>query len=187
MNKFLAIICFGIIIASCTEEVSFYPKPRGELRMTFPERVYSNYNDKCPYEFEIPQYFNVLKTDTTSCNRNIDLGQFNGTIFLTYLPVDSNLMMNIEYSRKLAYEHAQIADEIRESAFINPEQKAYGLSYDIVGNAASPFQFYVTDSSEHFLRGALYFNTAPNYDSIKPTLDYVKADILHLIETTTWK
>ena len=186
-NKWIFASLVALIsFQSCSEDVDFYPKPRGDLRLTFPDRVYSMYESDCPFSFEIPEYFAPRSLDT-SCNRNIEMGQFNATLFLTYLPVDSNLRLNIDYSRKLAYEHSVKADEIREVAYMNAGNQAYGLSYDIIGNAASPYQFYLTDSIDHFMRGALYFNTSPNYDSVKPSLDYIKEDIRHMIETTTWK
>ena len=185
--KWLFISMIALIsMQACSEDSDYYPKPRGDLRLSFPDRVYDIYESDCPFSFEIPEYFSPVALDS-SCNRNIDMGQFNATLFLTYLPVDSNLFMNIEYSRKLAYEHSVKADEIREVAYVNPSAQTYGLSYDIVGNAASPYQFYLTDSADHFMRGALYFNTSPNYDSVKPSLDYIKEDIRHMIETTSWK
>ena len=62
----------------------------------------------------------------------------------------------------------------------------YGLIFDIKGDAASEYQFHLTDSTSHFLRGSLYFNTAPNQDSIQPVLDFIKQDIAHLLETFEW-
>jgi gliding motility-associated lipoprotein GldD len=65
--------------------------------------------------------------------------------------------------------------------------KVYGLIYDIEGNTASSLQFYVTDSTKHFIRGALYFNVRPNIDSVKIVLEFLKKDVLHLIQTLQWK
>jgi len=63
----------------------------------------------------------------------------------------------------------------------------YGRIYEILGNTASQIQFYVTDSTKNFVKGALYFNTTPNYDSILPAIAYLKKDIVHLMETMSWK
>ncbi|MEX1003642.1 MAG: gliding motility lipoprotein GldD [Crocinitomicaceae bacterium] len=174
-----------LIVACGGEEVEFYPKPHGYMRLDFPEREYLRYEADCGYSFEIPQYFKVQ--DKEACNKDIVIDRFNASLFLTYLPVDTNLNMNIEYSRKLVYDHSIKADEIKEAQIRNPENKAYGMKYNIVGNAASPYQFYVTDSIHHFLRGALYFNVRPNYDSLKPSLEYIVKDIDNLIETVEWK
>lgn len=175
-----------LALSSCKEEIDYYPKPRGFMRLDFPERTYSIFTpDSCPYRFEIPDYFSVV--DKSNCNKDIQMERFNATLFLTYLPVDTNLNMNIEYSRKLAYDHSIKADAIAETQIVNSLEKAYGLKYDIQGNAASPYQFYMTDSANHFLRGALYFNVKPNYDSIRTSLSYIVEDLDHLLETVQWK
>lgn len=183
------IIGIGImsIFWACSEASSdYYPKPRGYMRLDFPERKYSIFApDSCPFQFETADYFRVVQKE--NCNSDIQMDRFNATLFLTYMPIDSNLMMNIEYSRKLVYEHSIKADAIEEVPVLNPKNSTYGLKYNIKGDAASPFQFYVTDSTHHFLRGALYFNVKPNYDSIRSSLDYVVEDIDQLLKTITWK
>jgi gliding motility-associated lipoprotein GldD len=93
----------------------------------------------------------------------------------------------MEDTRTLAYKHSIKADAIQEQVFLNPAEKVYGLIYRIEGNAASPMQFFLTDSTQHFLRGALYISEVPNIDSIKPVIDFLEPDIIRLIETTTWK
>jgi gliding motility-associated lipoprotein GldD len=79
------------------------------------------------------------------------------------------------------------AEGIEETPFIEREQKRFGMIYDLKGDVASAVQFYVTDSTTHFLRGSLYFNAAPNRDSLNPVIDFLREDIVHLIETTQWK
>jgi gliding motility-associated lipoprotein GldD len=69
----------------------------------------------------------------------------------------------------------------------NPEQHVYGMVYEIGGNAASSIQFHVTDSSQNFLRGALYFYAMPNADSLAPVISFVRSDIDHLLKTFKWK
>lgn len=186
-NKVLYAIVLLLTIASCEEEAyDYYPKPRGYMRLDFPDRQYAIFSpDSCPYQFEIPEYFRV--DDKLECNKDIQMERFNATLFLTYLPIDTNLMMNIEYSRKLVYDHSIKADAIDEIPIRDRARKAYGLKYNIKGNAASPYQFYVTDSAQHFLRGALYFNVKPNYDSIRTSLEYITEDIDYLLETVQWK
>ena len=184
----IALVYFlAIFISACggSEEYDYYPKPRGFIRLDFPENVYERYTSDCPYTFELPDYMEIIDKEN-SCHKDIVFERFNGIINLTYVPLDSNLMMNIELSRRLAYEHSGFADAIEEAVYMDPISHVYGLRYNIIGNAASPYQFYMTDSVNHFLRGALYFNTAPNYDSIKPSLDYVVKDIDYLIETIHW-
>ncbi|UKN03816.1 gliding motility lipoprotein GldD [Paracrocinitomix mangrovi] len=180
------LLILPIVMLACgSDDPEYYPKPRGFMRLEFPERVYHTYEGDCGYSFDIPEYFKVENKEG-SCNKDIVINRFNASIYLTYIPVDTNLLMNIEYSQKLVYDHSIKADEIMEARVINDENKAYGMKYNIVGNAASPYQFYVTDSSTHFLRGALYFNAAPNYDSLKPSLEYVLEDVDKMIETVKW-
>ncbi len=178
---------FLFLLASCGEEEGdYYPKPRGYMRLDFPERTYEIFNpDSCPYQFEIPEYFSII--DKSNCNKDIIMERFNATMFLTYLPIDTNLLMNIEYSRKLVYDHSIKADAIEEIPLVDPRRRAYGLKYNIKGDAASPYQFYVTDSTNHFLRGALYFNVKPNYDSIRTSLEYITEDIDNILETIHWE
>jgi len=80
-----------------------------------------------------------------------------------------------------------MADEISERMYENDSQKLYGMFYDLKGNVASQSQFYVTDSTKHFISGALYFETKPNYDSILPAINYIQKDMMHLIESLRWK
>lgn len=177
---------FVFFLPSCGEDVpEYYPKPRGYMRLEFPDKEFKQYEGDCGFSFEIPSYFSVVDKEV-GCNKDIIIERFNAQLFLTYVPVDTNLDMNVEYSRKLVYDHSIKADEIQEAVVRYPENRAYGMKYNIVGNAASPYQFYVTDSVDHFLRGALYFNARPNYDSLKPSLEYVLEDIDHLIETVSW-
>jgi len=91
------------------------------------------------------------------------------------------------YARALAYKHTLKADAITEKVFIKPEQNVYGTVYEISGNAASSLQFFLTDSTNHYLRGALYFNAEPNKDSLAPLIDFVREDIIVLIESFEWK
>ena len=186
MKHSLKYLVIGLMMIACgSDNPEFYPKPTGYMRLDFPEREYSYYEGDCAYSFEIPAYFEVVDKGM-GCNKDISISRFNASVFLTYIPVDTNLSMNIEYSRKLAYDHSIKADEIQEAVIGNTENRAFGMKYNIVGNAASPYQFYVTDSTDHFLRGALYFNSPPNYDSLKPSLDYIVEDIDKMITTVRW-
>ncbi|NOQ70675.1 MAG: gliding motility lipoprotein GldD [Crocinitomix sp.] len=188
MKISISIIMISLFfLASCGgDEGDYYPKPRGYMRLDFPERSYEIYSpDSCPYQFEIPEYFAVI--DKSNCSKTIIMDRFNAELYLTYQPIDSNLLMNIEYSRKLAYDHSIKADAIEEVSMIDPRRRAYGLKYNIKGDAASPYQFYVTDSTDHFLRGALYFNVKPNYDSIRTSLEYITEDLDNILETIHWQ
>lgn len=186
MSRIVFLFSLFLIVASCEENTDYYPKPRGYMRLDFPERIYSIFEkDSCPYQFEIPEYFDVQMKE--NWNSDVQLDRFNATLFLTYIAIDSNLIMNTEYARKLVYDHSIKADAIEEFVLIDAQNKTFGVKYDIKGDAASPYQFYLTDSTSHFLRGALYFNVKPNYDSIRTSLSYITEDLDNMLETTTWK
>lgn len=187
MNKQLVFVLVLFLAACGSGEVDYYPKPDGYLRLDFPERTYSRYVTNCTYSFEMPDYFEVVDRDSFCNMKDIVMERFNASLMLTYIPVDTNLASLIQKSRQFVYEHSPFADAIEETVVIDTARKAYGLKYKIEGDAASPFQFYLTDSTSNFLRGALYFNVAPNYDSIQSSLNYILEDLDRMINTVSWK
>lgn len=124
------------------------------------------------------------------CWLNLEFPQFKATVHLSYKDVSGpgmNLNRFLEDSRDFAIRHQIKATGLDETVVIRDSAKVYGLVYDIAGNTASSIQFYLTDSTKHCLRGALYFNTVPNIDSLKIVIDFIRKDILHLVQTTKWK
>ncbi len=118
---------------------------------------------------------------------NILFPSLNATIYLSYKPVHHNLQKFIEDSRTLVYKHTIKAEAINESLIRNDSSDVYGIFYDLKGNTASSLQFFVTDSTAHFLRGSLYFNAEPNKDSLAPVIRFIRQDVEHLINTLHWK
>lgn len=110
------------------------------------------------------------------------------TLYMTYQQVkENNLDSLLQDAQKLAYDHTIKANSIPEQPYINPDKDVYGMFYMINGNAATQAEFYVTDSINHFLNGALYFEAKPNFDSIYPAVMYLREDMRRLMETVTWK
>ncbi len=107
-------------------------------------------------------------------------------MFISYKPVNNNLNKLVEDARTMVYKHTVKADAINESRFRTPYNVS-GVYYEIGGNAASSVQFFVTDSTQHYLRGALYFNAQPNKDSLAPVVAFLKDDVVQLINTLHWK
>jgi gliding motility-associated lipoprotein GldD len=143
-----------------------------------------------PYNFQIPVYSNAGH-DSLNLKQldwvTIEVPANHAQIHLSYKTIDKNLGEYIEESRTLAYKHSQKASSIEEQIFINPSKKVFGTIYNIKGNAASPMQFYMTDSIKHFLRGSLYIKEIPNIDSLQPVIEFLNQDVIRLIETTEWK
>jgi gliding motility-associated lipoprotein GldD len=188
MSIRILLIISALLLASCHKE--YTPKPRGYFRIEFPKKAYHKLTQDLPYSFEIAQY-SKTSTDRDPGSQpgwiNITTPANKADIHISYAKLCHNLAKHIEESRKLAYDHSIKADAIQEQVYINPEQHVYGTIYFIDGNAASPVQFYLTDSTENFLRGALYIREVPNIDSLRPVIEFLKPDIIHLIETTRWK
>jgi gliding motility-associated lipoprotein GldD len=178
-------------LTACDEDEPVYsPKPRGYVRIRFPEKSYRMYDSICPYQFEIPVYSRIepdKHKGAEPCWLNLQFPQFRATVHLSYKAVDKNLDRYISDSHDFAKRHEIKATGLEESPIIRDSARVYGLLFDIAGNTASSVQFYMTDSTRHFLRGALYFNSVPNADSLKIVIDFLKQDILHLIQTTRWK
>ncbi|MEQ8909015.1 MAG: gliding motility lipoprotein GldD [Vicingaceae bacterium] len=186
--RYLIIFFLAISLLSCDDNQ--IPRPTGYFRIDLPKKAYKKIDTlPFPFQFELPQYAytNLERTKMDSNFLNIDFPRFGARIHMSYAPVGDQLPKLLEDSRALVYKHAVKAQDIAENQIVNPREEVYGMFYEIEGNAASGSQFYLTDSTDHFLRGALYFNVEPNYDSIAPVLTFVKQDIEHLIRTFNWK
>lgn len=188
LKSYLFLISIIIIIGSCTEK--FTPKPRGYFRIDFPEKSYQPLDDNYPFTFEYPVYAQIKPDETPGAEpywTNIVVNENKAAIHLSYKSVNGKLATLTEDSRDLVYKHAIKANAINEKIYTNPDTKVYGTLYEIKGNAASPYQFYLTDSTAHFLRGSFYISEQPNYDSLYPVIEFLKEDIIHLVETFSWK
>ncbi len=187
---FIITFFFTIIFISCSDETGT-PKPRAYFRIDLPEKSYHEYDTTFPYKFEYPVYSKIIpdwERKSEPYWLNIDFPKYKGRIHLSYKVVNNNLSEYIEQSRSFAQKHIPKANEINQEIYINDEYKVYGMIYDIKGSgAASTYQFYLTDSVKHFVRGALYFNMIPNNDSIAPVISFIKEDIKHMITTFEWK
>ncbi|MBL7753273.1 MAG: hypothetical protein JNM44_02265 [Chitinophagaceae bacterium] len=183
-----------LLFMSCREE-TYIPKPRGYFNIPFPEKKYTRFTQEgYPYSFEMPVYGKIEK-DSLFFNQkaenpwwiNIQIPELGGTIYLSYKEINgaNTLAKLLEDSYQMSHYHTKRADYINEPEF-HTASGVHGLYYDVGGNAASAFQFFATDSHNHFLRGALYFDVTPNADSLKPVNDFLRKDIVHLVETLNW-
>jgi gliding motility-associated lipoprotein GldD len=194
MNKinftYLIIILFlssFLALKSCKGRKNHIPKPPTYLKLELPPKNYNIYSDTiCSISFKIPDYFKVKNIAKQTCNKDIDLGPHNGSLHLSYIKMDTSLAAYINYALDKIDEHKIKATAILDSTFIQPEQGTYGTLFELQGNVASPFHFYLTDSTDVFLSGVVYFNTRPNYDSIRPVLNYVKKDLILFMQTVKW-
>lgn len=188
-SKLIIILFLSAILYSCGGD-EYTPKPKGYFRIDLPQKEYKTLESDCPFVFDIPTYTS-LKPDannpTQPCWFDLNFTSLNASIYLSYKSVNNDLNKFLEDSRTLAFKHTVKANDIDQKIISFPNKKVYGLIYSIEGNAASSYQFHLTDSTSHFIRGSLYFNNIPNQDSIQPVLDFVKEDISRIIESFEWK
>ncbi len=191
-NLFLKIVLISTIsitLSACSSDI-VVPKPSLYLRTEYPSQEYKPIEVDCPYSFEINKDYSIINVPNqlaNTCHREIDLGKLNGTFHLSYIKMEEPLSSYVNYINDKVEEHFVKASGKNVRNYVNPEKKVYGTIFEIQGNVATPIQFYLTDSTSQFFSGMLYFNSVPNYDSLKTSIDYVTKDLEHLINTFEWK
>jgi gliding motility-associated lipoprotein GldD len=187
----LAAFAILVVAFSCDRQSNYLPKPRGYFRIDLPEKVYSKVDTLEKYSFECPQYALVTPDPYSPDEKNwvnIEMPQFKGSIHLTHKLVNDNLGEYLEDVHTMVIKHLQKANGVRDSLIANEEHDVYGLLIEMDGKGvATPLQFYLTDSTRNFVRGALYFNFKPDNDSMQPVINFIREDIDHLINTFEWK
>ncbi|MFO7256117.1 MAG: gliding motility lipoprotein GldD [Bacteroidota bacterium] len=183
------LLTFACLAFSCQR--TYVPKPIGYNRLDLPEPAYHGMPDTLPYWFEYSKHAKILK-DTSYISDpewiEVYYPLMKATVHITYKPVKNNLELLKEYvddSYRLTSKHQIKAYAIDEVLVSTPSGKT-AIIEEIEGEVPSQFQFTVTDSTRHFLRGALYFNTKVQNDSLAPAIEYVKKDIMHMINTLEW-
>lgn len=179
LTSFLVIFLLNV---SCNNDLR--PKPNGQLLLEYPLSSYKLTATDCNYNFSVNA--NAILKKKGNCNFEINYPKMKATIYLSYKPVNNNINNLLKDAQKLTYKHVIKADNILEQAFINQNDKVYGMFYDVEGNAATNAQFYVTDSSKHFIDCSLYFYAKPNFDSIMPAVSYLKKDMKMMMESLKW-
>jgi gliding motility-associated lipoprotein GldD len=201
----------SIIVFSCNSP--YVPKPRGYFRIDFPERKYQVFDEPgYPYTFEYPVYAKIVKDSTFFDENpdnpywiNIDYPQFNGRMYLSYKTIGGSSVYKIKTATgykdsivrntfdglkdeayRMTYKHTLKATSIEDSLFVTTNHVA-GVYFNVGGNAATAKQFYVSDTGKHFLRGALYFDSAPNSDSLDVVNGFLQEDMKHMINTLRWR
>jgi gliding motility-associated lipoprotein GldD len=186
---FFALILMVFFFSGCEGE--YTPKPKGYNRIVLPEQEYQALPDTLPYFFEYSKHAKLQK-DTSWIAEDywmkIIYPQFDASIELTYKPLfnsDSLLYHFFETSYRLTSQHKTKAYSIEETGLVIPNGDM-AIVAELTGEVPSQMQFYTSDSTMHFLRGALYFKTATQNDSLKPVIEFIKEDILHLLMTLRW-
>lgn len=192
----LLTIAFILIISSCGKDRIAQPRPHQYPRITYPAQEYKSYvNDECPFVLDIPTYAKTTKKKllfdevaADPCWFDISLEQLNATIHCSYYPISKNNTLDklVNDAFTMASKH-NVKASFREEYVIKNKAGHSGLMFKINGPVATPFQFYMTDSTRHFLRGSLYFDERVNQDSISPIVDFIEEDLDVMLNSLEWR
>ncbi len=186
MIKLLKFNVLFVLLTGCQEAYS--PRPTGYFRISLPDTLYIAYeNPMCPYTFDINQQATVLPKKKNACWDDIHYKSIHSVIQLTYKPISGNLDTLLKDAKEFAFKHGIRADGISEHIYTDPSRQVFGILYEIYGNTATNYQFFVTDSNRHFLRGTAYVHSQPNIDSTGPVTHFLGREIRHIVETLNWK
>jgi gliding motility-associated lipoprotein GldD len=186
-NVFL--IC--IFLLNACQSRDYVPKPKAYNRIDLPEAQYQPLTEKHPYTFEYSKYA-YIRPDSSSIAEahwiHIIYPRFKADVQITYKSVQSDPKFFQEFAddaNTLVNKHMVKASYISDNLIKTPSGKT-AVVYELEGEVPSQFQFYISDSTQHFLRGALYFKTATKNDSLAPIIEFIKKDVIHLLNTCQW-
>jgi gliding motility-associated lipoprotein GldD len=189
MKRFFPLASLVLVCFAC--ETNWLPKPPGYNRIDLPRHEYNRLEEGYPYQFDFslqsqvePDSFNLNETEWI----NLNYKKLGAKVHLTYKKIDQNTefkaLSNDAFN--LTAKHQIKAYGIEEVVILTPNGYSAVVA-ELTGEVPTQFQFFVTDSTTHFLRGALYFNTALKNDSLAPVIEYIKIDLAHLINTVTFE
>jgi len=189
------VLLFFIGLASC-EDYTPVPKPRAYPRVEYPQKAYKTFDETyCAFTFDQPVYASI-EHDTTyfdekaknECWFNITVKQLNAKIFCSYNPIKSRADFDelVKDAYEMTNKHNVKASYIEELQVHRPADHVYGVVFNVEGPAASSYQFFLTDSTKNFLRGALYFNTEARPDSLAPVVQFMRQDLDRMVGTLKW-
>lgn len=190
MRKIVSILAVAALLVSCGKATA--PKPYGYYRITVPDTAYTDfdlYYPAYPYTFALSR--NAVVRPRTDVSEpywiNLFYPDLDATVHCSYKPVQNNLRELTDDALEFVYRNASFANAIPEQDYMHPEAHVYGVLFDLEGNTASSCQFFVTDSTSHFFRASVYCNCPPNADSLAPVYEYLRKDVVKMVETFEWK
>lgn len=174
---------------------TYTPKPTGYFKINLPAHQYQVFQEPgYPYAFQYPKYAQIVHDSSFFDDKpenpwwiNIDFPIFGAHIYISYKEIGKNSFEKLlTDAYKMTFKHSYKATAIEDSIF-KTSNGISGVFFRVGGNAATANQFFVTDSTKHFLRGALYFDTAPNEDSLSVVNAFLLQDMKHIVNTFQWK
>jgi len=187
-KKIVPLLLVAIAMVSCGRVTA--PKPYGYYRITVPDTAYTDFSSvypRYPYTFALSQNAQVQPRADEPYWINIYYPALDATIHCSYKSVQHNLRELTNDALEFVYRNASFASAIPEREYSHPEAQVYGVLFDLEGNTASSCQFFITDSTHHFFRASVYCNCPPNADSLAPVYNYLRKDVIRMVETFEWK
>jgi len=194
--RILIAVLVIFIIVGCTADKVYAPKPRMYPKVFYPEKEYITFEeDYCQLTFDMPAYARVMQERTffeeepaDPCWFDLELKDFNGNLHFSYYPVNDRKTFDELITDAFRFvEKHDIKANYRSETVLENKQGVSGILFDIEGPVATPIQFFLTDSTHHFVRASLYFNNKVEPDSMAPIYSFVREDILRIIESMEFK
>ena len=161
----------------------------GYYRIDLPKQTYQLWESECQYSFKVSEAAKMQASKKgKACHFDLVYGKYNATIYLSYLSIKDDLKALIDQEYAMREKHNAFSTGVDERVYIDSVNKVSALVFDVKGiRAATPLQFFATDSTQHFLRGALYFYNTPNNDSLAPVIAFIRRDLDTLVSSLRWK
>ena len=180
----MRIIFLALIVFSCNNNVNL-PKQKAYFAPEFEIPTYKKISLDCNYSFNINSQASI--NNIKNCNYEIYYKNLNAKIFINQIVLSNSIEKVLNTFNQKINENSRLSDQIIQSNYVNIDKKIYSKLYSFVGNSPSNIQFYVTNQTDKFLTGSLFFETEPNYDSLFPAIKFLEKDLVYLIETFEWK
>ncbi len=187
--RIVSLLVWGLFLCVACTKVST-PKPYGYYRIAIPDTSYVAFNTRFPdwpYSFALSQNAIPQPRQDEPYWLNIYYPSLDATVHCSYKPVRHNLRELTNDALEFVYRNASFANAIPEREYSHPEADVYGVLFDLEGNTASSCQFFITDSTRHFFRASVYCNCPPNADSLAPVYEYLRKDVIRMVETFEWR
>ena len=179
----MRIIFFALIVYSCNNNVNL-PKQKAYFAPEFEIPTYKKISLDCNYSFNINSQASI--NNIKNCNYEIYYKNLNAKIFINQIVLSNSIERVVNIFNQKINENSRLSDQIIQSDYVNIDKKIYSKLYSFVGNSPSNIQFYVTNQTDKFLTGSLFFETKPNYDSLFPYIDYIRNDIKKMVDSFRW-
>lgn len=193
--RLITILIITFLLGSCRQANDPVPRPHQYPKIEYPEIKFSVYTpETCPFKIELPSYASLEKKkllfddiEANPCWFDINMPIFDAAVHCSYYPLGEEQTLDklINDAFTMASKH-NVKATFREEFIIKSKYGGGGLIFKINGPVATPYQFYLTDSTQHFLRGSLYFNSHINVDSLAPIASYIENDIDQIINSIHW-